>query len=410
MEDGKEHSSRWVHPQREKSPCHLLPSRFPTSTAPPGFDPALVPASPSLSDRAAGAIVGAFIGDALGVGPHWYYDLDEQRRDYGDWIDGYTAPREERKYHADCAAGDLSQSGRIMLMLLRSLAEHGRYVEEDFTRRLDEELFSRLDGSPFHGPGGYTNHSIRQVWEARTKHGKPWGKAAGNADTTEAAERSVLLAARFAADPEATARHAFAHSRLTQNDSLVLQHSVAFACVVAALVRGEKLDEEISDRMMKLVEEGAIPFTAETSLAASKRAKGEDSFGFASPDALLLPSWIVQAARDETIRVEPAWKVSLVYGMSCQVGFVIPGACYLAARFPDDFESAVLHAINGGGQNMSRACLAGALVGAMVGLERIPARLIEGLNDGDEIVRLAEKVGASAAGNDPLSTSNPIFS
>jgi ADP-ribosylglycohydrolase len=47
----------------------------------------------SLQDRAAGALMGAFIGDALALGPHWYYDLDELRADYGDWIDGYTDPR-----------------------------------------------------------------------------------------------------------------------------------------------------------------------------------------------------------------------------------------------------------------------------------------------------------------------------
>ncbi len=36
----------------------------------------------------------------------------------------------------------------------------------------------------------------------------------------------------------------------------------------------------------------------------------------------------------------------------------------LAARFSGDFERGVLHALNGGGQNMSRACLTGALLGA----------------------------------------------
>ena len=42
-------------------------------------------------DRAAGCVVGAFIGDALGLGPHWYYDLDELHRDFGDRVNGYIS-------------------------------------------------------------------------------------------------------------------------------------------------------------------------------------------------------------------------------------------------------------------------------------------------------------------------------
>ena len=49
-----------------------------------------------IQDRASGAIMGAFIGDALALGPHWYYDLAELRRDYGDWIDDYTDPKPGR--------------------------------------------------------------------------------------------------------------------------------------------------------------------------------------------------------------------------------------------------------------------------------------------------------------------------
>jgi len=37
----------------------------------------------NIQDRAAGAIMGAFIGDALGLGPHWYYNLAELRCEYG---------------------------------------------------------------------------------------------------------------------------------------------------------------------------------------------------------------------------------------------------------------------------------------------------------------------------------------
>lgn len=350
--------------------------------------------TPSSSDRATGAMVGAFIGDALGLGPHWYYDLDELRKDFGPWIDGYTTPQPAHRYHSGMKAGDLSQSGLIMLELLRSLAECDGYEADDFTTRLDDTILAKFDGNPFHGPGGYTNHSIRQTWQARSD-GKEWGAAGGNADTSEAAERVSILAASFAADPCVAARHAYENAKLTQTDPLVLQHSVAFASVLAALIRGEAFDSELSEKLMKLVESGEIPFTAPTSIAASKRTPGADPFGFASPDALLLPSWIAQAAHAPWLRLEPASKVSLVYGMSCAITFVLPCAYYLAARFHDDFESAVLHAVNGGGQNMSRACLTGALVGAQVGLSGIPSRFIDGLTDGEEIVALAKQITQS---------------
>ena len=78
----------------------------------------------AIQDRAAGAIMGAFIGDALGLGPHWYYDLDELHHDYGDWITTYTDPKPGR-YHEGLKAGQLSQAGIILRLMLRSLVERG---------------------------------------------------------------------------------------------------------------------------------------------------------------------------------------------------------------------------------------------------------------------------------------------
>src|SRR5688572_4561747 len=114
----------------------------------------------AVADRAAGCIVGAFIGDALGLGPHWYYDFNELRQDFGDWIDGYAAPKNDARYHRGMKAGELSQTGIIMLHLLRSVVERHGYDETDFTRRLDTEFLPQLNGDPFAGPGGYTNHSF----------------------------------------------------------------------------------------------------------------------------------------------------------------------------------------------------------------------------------------------------------
>ncbi|WP_198341800.1 ADP-ribosylglycohydrolase family protein [Oceanisphaera avium] len=78
--------------------------------------------------------------------------------------------------------------------------------------------------------------------------------------------------------------------------------------------------------------------------------------------------------------------------MACSIYQLVPASYYLAARFSDDFESAVLHAINGGGHNMARAMLTGALVGAQVGLSAIPQRFIDGLADGEELVSMTKQV------------------
>ena len=97
--------------------------------------------------------------------------------------------------------------------------------------------------------------------------------------------------------------------------------------------------------------------------------------------------------------------MALLYGLPCAVYHQFPAAYYLAARFPDDFESAVLHAINGGGQNLARAMLTGALVGAMVGLSGIPRRFIDGLERSSDLLALAGHLagqmqgGAAGAGD-----------
>ena len=217
--------------------------------------------STSVKVRAAGAVMGALIGDALAVGPHWYYDLDEMRRDYGDWITGYTDPKPQR-YHAGLKAGQLSQAGIITTMLLRSVVDKGGYEEDDFCRRLDEELFPQLDGNPMSGPGGYTSQSIREAWRRRVGQKKSWKETGGHADTTEAAERALVLAARYAKDPAKAAKTVRSNCLLTQADEAIVAMTTAYCCVLALLVSGEKLDPFLFDKMMDLVKTGDLPFNA----------------------------------------------------------------------------------------------------------------------------------------------------
>lgn len=201
--------------------------------------------------------------------------------------------------------------------------ERGGYDEADFCRRIDDELFSRIDGSPIDGPGGYTSQSIRDARHKPVEQRLPWGRVGGHADTIEAIERALAIAVRYAGDPARLAATVADNTRLTQIDDTVMSMSVAFCAALGLLVQGHRLDAALSGKRMALVKSGALPFHAVTTANREAPRAGEaepSGVGrFASPDALLTPSHMARAAVDPDIHIEPAWKVSTVSRMPCAI-------------------------------------------------------------------------------------------
>src|SRR5690554_684135 len=349
----------------------------------------------TIKDRAQGAFMGALIGEALGVGPHWYYDLNKLHKEYGTWIDDYTDPKADR-YHGQLKAGELSQQGWILVKTAQYLVKEKDYSHDTYFTMMDKEILPQLDGTPMGGYGGYTSQVMRHLYQKRIIENADWDNLASNSDTTESLERNIPTAIYYANDLRKLSYVIAKNTAITQSDEVVGSLSVAYNLVLAMLVQGEPLDENLSSKLMKKVYKKEIPFHAVTSSNLTAPRKGEKAPSneglFASPDALLSPSYMAIAASDPNIQIEPAWKASLVYGMPCAIYHMLPAAYYLAARFKDDFENGVLHAINGGGQNQVRAMLTGALIGAQVGLSQIPKRLINGLKDSDMLIKLAQEL------------------
>ena len=305
-------------------------------------------------DRAVGAIMGTFIGDALGVGPHWYYDREQLEKDYGDWIDNYTSPKAGR-YHMD---------------------------ESDFCLRLDA-LLATLDGTP--EGGRYTDVAMRDVWHAR-QAGKKWPRTGSFADTAEAAIRTPVLAARYRNDFKKLFEYLQSNIRLTHRDPFIAGRSVAFGLIVAALINGDSLKTapgSISEQAKanRLSLSVSLPETMDTD-----RAK------VSFYDAVLQPRWSYEAAQDDTVQINPPWMACRLFGLACPLEFMLPAAYYFSSRFENDFDLPVLSAINGGGNNMARASLTGALVGAQVGIRGIPQRFITGLANYEPLLEMAERV------------------
>lgn len=333
----------------------------------------------SKKDRIMGAVMGVFIGDALGVGTHWYYDLDALKNDFGPWISDYHDPKLEstgrfakvHQYRHDqgVRAGDLSQTGQLYRMLIESIVDQGGYDRGDFAARVDE-LFKTLNGKNY--SGRYTDVAIRETWKNR-KRGISWDdpQVGSNAITSDAAQMNVALAALFYENPETLVKKANSNTKLFYKNAFPITHSVAYATVVGGLINGVPLEH-----------------MAEHILGINRRILTRNAPYYDSRIQIELG----QSAWNPELRFSSPHLASKVYGQHCEIQQLLPGAYYFIHHYQNDFEKAVLAAINGGGNNMARASLTGGLSGAMVGLSGIPERFIKGLNDHKQLLKLAEQI------------------
>jgi ADP-ribosylglycohydrolase len=311
-----------------------------------------------------------------------------------------------------------------MVLLLESVAECGEYVEADFTRRLDA-LLAPLDGTPF--SGRYTDSAMRYVLKAR-RLGIDWSQAGSFQDTSEAAIRSPVLAGRYVKDLELMMENLVANIKLTHRDPVNAGDSTAFGLTVCALINGVPIGKAAD--VVRVA--GTLPGPRPTASGASRQPAPPhmmppewknasislivEGDPVATPPGSEVPTLVpyskfidalgesrtaYKAAHNPALVIEPAYAICDICGSNCIIGHLLPAVYYLAARFEDDFEMAVLSAINGGGNNMARAALTGGLSGAQVGLSGIPERFITGLADHERLLDLVDRV-AKAAEKQPL--------
>ncbi len=340
----------------------------------------------SRKNRATGAIMGTLIGDALGLGCHWYYDIEAQVRDYGDWISDYADQKPDRadsislagedriakhRHEFGLRAGDVSQTGEHMIMLMESVAGKGGYDEDDYTARFDEFL-KTIDGTSF--SGRYTDRAIVDVWHNR-KAGIPWSDAGSMTDTPEAAIRAVVLAACSSGDPVELAIEGERNILLTHKNPYITGMSLTYAMGTAAFIHGIPLSG-IRKHMFAMRDDPEL---------CDRTCSDDVRFQVGNEAAVM--------GADLSLNLDPVI-VTRLFGMNCLLMFMIPATGFLIHRYPEDFENAVLCAVNAGGTNMARASLVGGMSGALVGLQGIPERFITGLKDHEQLLELADKVAS----------------
>ncbi len=77
--------------------------------------------------------------------------------------------------------------------------------------------------------------------------------------------------------------------------------------------------------------------------------------------------------------------IGRILSPACYIEHSFPGVLYLAARYSDNFETALVANTNLGGDNCHRGAVLGALLGAALGYQAIPERWIRGLRSRVEL-------------------------
>jgi ADP-ribosyl-[dinitrogen reductase] hydrolase len=319
------------------------------------------------SDRIAGVLIGAAVGDALGL-PREGMSRRRAAKMFGSG---------ELRHAFLFGHGMTSDDAEHACMTGQALLE-APHDADAFARSLARRLRWWLLGLPA-GTGKATLLGALRLWL-----GVPPARSGVFSAGNGPAMRAPILGVCLRRDPDRLAQYVRASTRLTHTDPKAEQG--AWAAALAAGYAAEELDPpSLLEAVLRRVENAEL-----RELIESVRRGLEQG---ASPD-------------------EFAAHLGLERGVSGYMYHTVPAALFCFLRYPSDFRAAVESVIRLGGDTDSTAALVGALAGARNGGDAIPRPWIEGLLCWPRTVawmqRLAERLGSQFAEVPPSEDTNPL--
>jgi ADP-ribosyl-[dinitrogen reductase] hydrolase len=321
----------------------------------------------TFDKRCAGLAWGAFIGDALAMPVHWYYNRNALHRDYGVVRD-YLAPRNPHPdsvlgrsrykalnargeilheqaqywgkdgihYHQFLNAGENTLNLQLAKVLVDSLIAQNGYDADDYLRRYVDFMLS-----PGRHRDTYIEKCHRKFFFNYARGLAP--RMCGQSDTCIGGLAHVgILCAFFGEDVEKARRAVREHVAHTHRSLELIRAAEALARILCALSSGADLRETIFEEAS---------------------------------------DWISIREAEEWSRDPDDVVIARRFSPACYIAGSFPASLYLAWKYADDFERGVIANTNVGGENCHRGAVVGSLLGAANGLDRIPPRLIDGLQN-----------------------------
>ncbi len=318
--------------------------------------------------RSSDTLHGLFIGDALSMPVHWYYNRQALNRDYGRVAD-YMAPRNPHpdsilwrsSYQAPSAAGEIlhdqaqywGQKGihyhqflkagentlniKICRLLIESINQTGTYDADDFLRR-----YIAFMTTPGNHRDTYMEECHRNFF-ANYARGIPPRKCGVAEKHIGGLIGIVPIIVYYFNQPDKAREAAMQHLALTHPGYKMETAGSLVIDILLKILNGTSLKEAIYEE-----------------IEAQKNPLLGHPF----------KKWLNDP--DD-------WVIGPRLSTACYVEDAVPAVVYLALKYHDEPEKALIANTNLGGDNAARGSLLGALLGASCAVEKFPRRWVDGL-------------------------------
>jgi ADP-ribosylglycohydrolase len=318
--------------------------------------------------RQKGAILGMFIGDALAMPVHWYYDRQALNRDYGH-VTGYQAPinphpdsilwrsvykaanrsadilHDQRKYwgrhgvhyHQFLKAGENTLNLKLCALLIDTIVENATYDSDAYLARYIDYMIT---------PGRHRDTYVEEYHRhffTNYAHGKPPRSCGIVEKHISGIIGMIPLIVRYAEDQQTAGRLALQHLQLTHLGDRMAAAGNLLVDILLAVLKGASLQDTITNKI---------------------KSQDHPLLGFP------FMRWL--ADPDEAV-------IGKRFSSACYVEDALPATIYLALKYHDDARQGLIANTNLGGDNAGRGAVLGALLGAANGPQAFPVAWVDGL-------------------------------
>lgn len=306
-----------------------------------------------MIDKFQASMLGYAIGDALAAP---FEDMI-RNPEMGDEIINYYTKASPSHPLAHLSPGQYSDETQLMLLVANSLSECGCFSIEDLSRKMVDWYHSQKKRSEWRFPGNTMLKACRKL-----ASGTPWDQCGSISAGVNAVSRTLPYALAFFKSPAILKSSIDKSCRITHTDQRCLGTALAFATVIEMGLTGEEFNPFV---ICGRVIEKAQPYVAE--IGRKMRIV---------KDSLKMESKVAVANIGNS--------GYCVDSFSC--------ALYWFFRAEGRFDSMMIGAANYGGDADSIAAMAGAMFGAWYGLDAIPEKWLEKLENCSEIKQLASNI------------------